>query len=79
MTKLTRTQRAVLRLIAEGAETPEIARELGMAPATVKTHVQGVMDRLDVHTRAAAVAVGMRTGELDAEPYIELRDAWGYI
>jgi len=53
---LTNRQLEILDLIAEGLSNKEIARELNIEPATVKNHVHGILEKLQVHTRAAAVA-----------------------
>jgi len=60
--RLSPREQQVLQLIADGSENKQIARELGLSEATVKTYVRGVFERLDVSSRAEAVAVGLRTG-----------------
>lgn len=62
--KLTARQQQVLELVAEGLSGPQIARELVLSPATVKTHLEKLYENLGVADRAAAVAVAMRTGVL---------------
>jgi PAS domain S-box-containing protein len=57
--QLSEREREVVTLIAMGRETPEIARELHISPATVRTHVRNAMGKLDVHTRAQLVAVAL--------------------
>jgi two-component system, NarL family, nitrate/nitrite response regulator NarL len=52
----------VLGLLASGASAPEIARQLYLSPATVKSHLHNVYEKLGVSDRAAAVAEGMRRG-----------------
>jgi two-component system, NarL family, nitrate/nitrite response regulator NarL len=52
----------VLRLAAAGNTGPEIAAQLVVTVATVKTHLQHVYEKLGVSDRAAAVAEGMRRG-----------------
>ena len=59
-TKLSPREQQVLQLIANGSENKQIARELGLSEATVKTYVRGVFERLDVSSRAEAVAVALR-------------------
>lgn len=54
----------VLRLAAEGRSTPEIAELLVVGRTTVKTHLQHVFEKLDVHDRSAAVAQAIRRGLL---------------
>ncbi|TDB98728.1 response regulator transcription factor [Actinomadura sp. 7K534] len=46
----------VLRLVARGTSNREIARELFISEATVKTHLTHIYAKLDVSDRAAAVA-----------------------
>lgn len=55
--ELTRAQVRVLTLIADGLQNWAIARELGISERTVEAHVTGILDRIGVETRAAAVAV----------------------
>jgi LuxR family transcriptional regulator, maltose regulon positive regulatory protein len=46
----------VLKLIAEGLSNKEIARNLAIAPATVKSHVKNIFTKLNVERRAQAVS-----------------------
>ncbi|MFM9032923.1 MAG: response regulator [Mycobacterium sp.] len=62
---LSAREREVLGMIAEGASIPMIAKQLFLAPSTVKTHVQRLYEKLGVGDRAAAVAEAMRRGLLD--------------
>jgi DNA-binding NarL/FixJ family response regulator len=52
---LTEREHDVLRLMARGATNAEIAAELFVAEATVKTHVGAIFGKLDVRDRAAAI------------------------
>jgi DNA-binding CsgD family transcriptional regulator len=54
--RLTGRQRQILRLLAAGRTNARIAFELDISPATVKKHVEHILDRLDVSTRTAAAA-----------------------
>lgn len=54
--RLTQREREVVTLIALGRTTPQIAEELYISNATVRTHVQNAMRKLAVHTRAQLVA-----------------------
>jgi two-component system, NarL family, nitrate/nitrite response regulator NarL len=63
--RLTPRESEVLRMVAEGLTTPEIARQLVLGTATVKSHLQTLYDKLGVSDRAAAVAVAMRQGILE--------------
>lgn len=62
---LSAREREVLTLIAEGGSIPAIAKQLYLAPSTVKTHVQRLYEKLGVGDRAAAVAEAMRRGLLE--------------
>ena len=62
--RLTPREREILTLAAEGRSAPEIARLLFLSPATIKTHLSNVYDKLDVSDRAAAVAKALREGVL---------------
>jgi DNA-binding NarL/FixJ family response regulator len=53
---LTKRELEVLRLIAEGLEQTEIARQLVISPKTVSTHTQNIFRKLGVRNRAQAVA-----------------------
>jgi DNA-binding NarL/FixJ family response regulator len=55
----------VLGLLAKGMENKQVARALGISEATVKTHIKSIFERLDVRSRAEAVAVGLRTGIIE--------------
>lgn len=43
-------------MIARGMSNKCIARSLGIAPETVKTHAKGILSKLKARTRAQAVA-----------------------
>jgi two-component system nitrate/nitrite response regulator NarL len=62
---LSPREREVLKLIANGRSIPAIAKELYLAPSTVKTHVQRLYEKLGVSDRAAAVAAAMRSKLLE--------------
>jgi two-component system nitrate/nitrite response regulator NarL len=62
---LSPREREILELIADGELAPAIARRLGLSPATVRTHLQHLYEKLGVSDRAAAVAAAMRRGMLD--------------
>jgi two-component system, NarL family, nitrate/nitrite response regulator NarL len=57
---LSPREREVLKMIAAGSSIPAMAKELFLAPSTVKTHVQRLYEKLGVSDRAAAVAEAMR-------------------
>lgn len=53
---LTNRELEVMQLIASGASNAEIAQELYIAVGTVKNHVKNIYSKLDVHSRAQAIA-----------------------
>lgn len=59
---LTGRERQVLRLVAEGLATKQIARRLGISERTVKFHVTSVLNKLGAENRAQAVAVASQRG-----------------
>ncbi len=63
--QLSRREHEVLARAAGGLSAPEIARELQISTATVKTHLRNLYDKLGVSERAAAVAEAMRRGLLE--------------
>jgi DNA-binding CsgD family transcriptional regulator len=65
---LSPRQLDVLRLVALGANASEIAAELSISEATVRTHVKNVLQRLGAHNRAHAVAIAMTSGLLGQTP-----------
>ncbi|WP_406121925.1 response regulator [Streptomyces sp. NBC_00989] len=61
---LSAREREVLALVAKGTSNREIARELFISEATVKTHLTHLYGKLGVKDRAAAVAVAYDRGIL---------------
>ncbi|MBV2353343.1 response regulator transcription factor [Streptomyces sp. J2-1] len=61
---LSAREREVLALVARGTSNREIARELFISEATVKTHLTHLYAKLGVKDRAAAVATGYERGIL---------------
>ena len=57
---LSEQEQRVLQLLATGLSSPEIARTLVISLNTVKTHLKHIFQKLDVHTRAAAVSEARR-------------------
>lgn len=62
---LSEREREILVQIADGRSAPEIAKQLYLSPATVKSHLQNLYEKLGVSDRAAAVAEAMRRGLLE--------------
>jgi len=61
----------VLRLLATGLPNREIASILFISEATVKTHVEHVIQKLGVSDRVQAVVWAARHGLLPAEPFTD--------
>src|SRR5690606_36367119 len=61
---LSAREREVLALVAKGTSNREIARELFISEATVKTHLTHLYAKLGVKDRAAAVAAAYERGIL---------------
>ena len=59
---LTGRETDVLQLLARGCCNKSIARELGIGVGTVKTHVKGLMSKLDATARTHAVVVAAQRG-----------------
>jgi len=60
--ELTAREREVLALLAEGLSTRDIAQRLVISPNTVRNHIQPILEKLYVHSRAGAVAFAIRHG-----------------
>ena len=60
--ELTPRELEVLELMAAGLEQAEIARRLVISPRTVGTHIQHILEKLDVRSRAQAVALAHMRG-----------------
>lgn len=58
--QLTLREREVLRLLAEGLGTQEIADLLFVSSTTARNHVQHILNKLGVHSRLEAVALALR-------------------
>ena len=63
--KLTRRQRQILQLLADGGSTTVAARELDVSEETVKTHTKHVLARLEARNRTHAVAIALRESLID--------------
>jgi two-component system, LuxR family, response regulator TtrR len=57
---LTQRENEILDLLAEGLRQDEIAERLVISPKTVATHIQRILGKLEVRSRAQAVSVALR-------------------
>lgn len=61
---LTKRERDVLELMAEGAPNEEIAEVLGIGLATVRTYIKRIFNRFGARNRTHAVALAYQFGHL---------------
>jgi DNA-binding NarL/FixJ family response regulator len=62
---LTRREREVLALLADGADNETIAQALVISPQTARTHIQNILGKLEVHSRLEAAAFVIQNGIFD--------------
>jgi DNA-binding NarL/FixJ family response regulator len=65
LARLTRRERQVLMLLAEGGDNDSIAQALVISPQTARTHIQNVLGKLEVHSRLEAAALALQSGIID--------------
>jgi len=65
--KLSPREHEILGLLADGKNQSQIAGELVVSPKTVATHIQHILAKLGVHSRAQAVAAAYREGLVDVD------------
>ncbi len=65
--RLTATERRVLRMLVDGRRMVEISVTMGVSPHTVRTHVQNIYAKLDLHSRVELVRFAARHGLVSAE------------
>jgi DNA-binding NarL/FixJ family response regulator len=66
--RLSAREREILQLMADGFEPREISQQLGITPATLRTHVQNILTKLGVHSKTQAVLLAVRQGRVTARP-----------
>ena len=59
---LSERETQILRCISEGGSNKEVARQLGISPSTVRTHVESMFRKLQCTTRAAATLKALSLG-----------------
>jgi DNA-binding NarL/FixJ family response regulator len=62
---VTKRQREILQLYADGLSTATVAKSLDLSTETVRTHTKAVLARLEARDRAHAVATGLRAGLIE--------------
>ena len=62
---LTRRQRQILQLYADGHSTARVAKRLGLSAETVRTHTKAILARLGARDRAHAVAIALRSSLIE--------------
>ncbi len=67
-TYLTARERQCLELLVDGQDTAAMVASLGVSAATVRTHVQALMNKLGVHSRLEAAAFAVQHGLLTQSP-----------
>jgi DNA-binding NarL/FixJ family response regulator len=75
LASLTNREHEVLGLLTHGYRQGEIANELVISPKTVATHIQHILGKLEVHSRAQAVAVALRE-EAAVRAHVEPDQLW---
>lgn len=65
--KLTPRQREILKLVATGKTTKEIAQALFISTKTVETHRSQLMERLKIHDLASLIRYAIKAGLVDLE------------
>ena len=60
LTALSKREREILRMLADGMRNDRVAAVLSISPLTVQSHVKNAMDKLEADTRTQAVASALR-------------------
>ena len=60
--RLTRREREILQLIAEGLSTKEISRKLDISVNTAHVHSNNIMQKINIHNRADLVRFALKEG-----------------
>src|SRR5206468_2151340 len=69
---LTRRELEILRLLACGMDHMDIARDLVITAKTVEKHIEHILLKLGVHSRAQAIALALQQEPLDQPPVVRL-------
>lgn len=66
--KLSDREKEVLRLVAEGCATKEVAEKLYISPKTVENHRANIMKKLNIRDRTGLTKYALRLGLIDLSP-----------
>lgn len=66
--RMTKRERQVIELIADGMTNKEIAQELHLSPSTVKSHIHNILEKLALRSRVQIAKYAHTSGEYPAEP-----------
>ncbi|MBE0644363.1 MAG: response regulator transcription factor [Bacteroidetes bacterium] len=67
--RMTRREREVIMLVADGLTNKEIARELNLSPYTVKSHIHNILEKLSLRTRVQIASLVQKAPPLSqAQP-----------
>ena len=61
---LTPSETQILRLVAKGHPTKQIAQKMGIASSSVETHIRNIYRKFDANNRAAAIGIALKLGLL---------------
>lgn len=64
---LTKTEKEILQLVAQGKSQQEIAEIIYSSRRTVSTHMQHILNKLNVHSTVSAVVRGIELGVITIE------------
>jgi two-component system, NarL family, nitrate/nitrite response regulator NarL len=59
-TYLTPRERECLAMLVDGLDTEAMSRRLGISSATIRSHVQSMLTKLNVHSRGEAATLAVR-------------------
>lgn len=68
---LTQREQEVMRLVAEGLTSKEVAEKLYVSPKTVENHRTNIMQKLGLHSRMELVRYAARLGLIDVDLWKE--------
>jgi two-component system response regulator DesR len=60
--RLTPREHEILREVSKGHDNRAIAQSLGVSVTTVRTHIQSILEKLEVHSKLEAMAKAIELG-----------------